>query len=72
LLGAIPASASADDYCVAPASNASCSQTFSDVQPALDAAGAASNPNRVILGAKRYVATNPNGFQYNHPGAPSS
>jgi PKD domain/Bacterial Ig-like domain len=71
---ALPASASAATYCVLPENSCAAGNTYpptgAGVQAALDAAGAATNSDRVLLGNIRYVAPSGGGFSYDHPGAP--
>jgi hypothetical protein len=66
--------ARAADYCVLPESSCAPANTFPQtgarVQAALDAAGGATDSDRVLLGAATYTAPTTVGFQYSHPLAP--
>jgi hypothetical protein len=66
--------ARAADYCVLPESSCTPANTFpqtgAGVQAALDAAGAATDSDRVLLGGATYTAPSTAGFQYSHPTAP--
>jgi hypothetical protein len=69
LLAAVPATATATDYCVAP--NTTCGGTnVATFQAALDAADAAANADRVFLGAAVYTAPTTAGFNYDAPSFP--
>jgi hypothetical protein len=63
LVCALPAVASAADYCVAP--NLGCGpNNVQDFQDALDIAASTPEPDRVFLGVKEYVAPDAHGFEY--------
>ncbi|MDQ5833532.1 MAG: hypothetical protein M3550_10825, partial [Actinomycetota bacterium] len=69
LLVAVPATATATDYCVAP--NTTCGGTnVATFEAALDAADTAANADRVFLGAAVYTAPMATGFIYNEPTFP--
>jgi hypothetical protein len=69
LAGALPAVASAADFCVAP--NTTCGGTnVASFEQALTMAGAAADADRIFLGAATYTASSANGFSYNHPTSP--
>jgi hypothetical protein len=69
LASALPAVASAADYCVAP--NTTCGGTnVASFEQALTMAGAAADADRIFLGAATYTASGANGFRYNHPSSP--
>ena len=59
---ALPAAASAADYCVAPA--AGCDTDVTYLEQALDQADDANDADRIILGAGTYTAPTVNGFDY--------
>ena len=66
---ALPAVASATDYCVAP--NTGCEANNVDtLQVALDKAAANDDADRVLLGVGTYVAESLTGFDYNSQTAP--
>ena len=60
---AAAAPASADDYCVSPADTCLPANTFSEVQPALDAASNHTGDDRVLIGAGTFMAPS-GGLQY--------
>jgi len=68
--GALPSIANAADYCVAP--NASCDQTHTvaTVQAALNKADDLTDADRILLGAKTYVAPSTAGYAYNAVNSP--
>jgi hypothetical protein len=69
VLLAVPATATATDYCVAP--NTTCGGTnVATFQAALDAADNAANADRIFLGAAVYTAPTTAGFSYNEPTFP--
>ena len=69
LIGLVPATAGATDYCVAP--NTDCGGTLvPNVEQALDLADNATDADRVILGAATYTAPTPAGFAYNESSSP--
>src|SRR5262245_54606406 len=62
---ALPGTASATDYCVAP--NTTCGGTnVADFQTALTLAGALTDSDRIFLGAATYTAPTTGGFSYVH------
>jgi hypothetical protein len=66
---ALPAGAGATDYCVAP--NTGCGGTnVATFQEALDKAAAATDADRILLGAATYTAPTASGFFYSRPDAP--
>jgi hypothetical protein len=66
---ALPGPAAATDYCVAP--NTTCGGTnVADFQTALSNAAAASNADRIFLGAATYTAPTTAGYSYSAPGSP--
>jgi hypothetical protein len=71
---ALPAAASAKDYCVLPQTGCAFNNTYpqsaAGVQAALDAAASSNDADRVLLGAARYAATDPNGFAYTNQQGP--
>ena len=56
--------AHADDYCVSPQATCAPADTFSQVQPALDAASNHIGDDRVLIGGGTFTAPS-GGFQYN-------
>ncbi len=69
ILGALPASAGAADYCVAP--NTACGATnVATLEQALDLADNAPDADRVLLGATTYLASGATGFYYSESGSP--
>ena len=69
LLGALPATAGATDYCVFP--NVGCGGTnTTTLEKALDYADNANDPDRIFLGAFTYVAPTTGGFDYSQSGGP--
>lgn len=69
LFAALPAVASATDYCVSP--NVGCGGTnVADLKTALDKADDAPDADRILLGALTYVAPTTGGFDYSKSGAP--
>ena len=66
---ALPAAASATDYCVKP--KVTCGVNNLDtLEVALDEAAKQPNQDRILLGAHEYKASNPSGYSYLHPGSP--
>jgi hypothetical protein len=66
---AVPAAASASDYCVAP--NTTCGGTLvPTIEQALDHADDASDADRVFLGATTYTAQSVTGFYYSESSSP--
>ena len=60
---ALPAAASATDYCVKP--KATCGVNNLDtLEVALDEAAKQPNQDRILLGAHEYEASNPSGYSY--------
>lgn len=69
VLLAVPATAAATDYCVAP--NTACGGTnVATFQAAIDAADDAANADRIFLGAAVYTAPTTAGFNYDAPTFP--
>jgi len=69
LMGLIPATAGATDYCVAP--NNDCGGTLvPNVEQALDLADDATDADRVFLGATTYTAQTATGFYYSEQSSP--
>jgi hypothetical protein len=69
LFGALPAVASATDYCVVP--NVGCGGTNVDtLQKALADAASSPDADRIFLGAFNYVAPTTAGFDYSKSGPP--
>ena len=69
LFGALPAVASATDYCVVP--NAGCGGTNVDtLQKALADAASSPDADRIFLGAFNYVAPTTGGFDFSKSGPP--
>ena len=69
LFAALPAVASATDYCVVP--NVGCGGTNVDtLQKALADAANSPDADRIFLGAFNYVAPTPAGFDYSKSGPP--
>jgi hypothetical protein len=64
--GALPAAASATDYCVAP--NTTCGgSNVQTLEFALDIADQLPDSDRIFLGAATYTAPNTGGYAYNAP-----
>ena len=69
LFAVLPSAASATDYCVVP--NTGCGGTnVAKLEEALDQADNDSDPDRILLGAFKYVAPTTGGFDYSKTGAP--
>src|SRR5919197_277788 len=69
LAGALPAAASAADYCVAP--NTTCGGTnVASFEQALDLADNATDADRIFLGAATYTAPTASGYSYNKLDSP--
>src|SRR5919198_4782060 len=67
--GALPAAASASDYCVAP--NTTCGGTnVATFEQALDLADNAPDADRIFLGAATYTAPTTDGYFYEKPDSP--
>ena len=69
LASALPAAASAADYCVAP--NTSCGGTnVATFEQALDLADNATDADRIFLGAATYTAPTASGYSYSQSSSP--
>ena len=66
---AFPAVASATDYCV-DTTPACGTKNVASFEQALTQAGAASDPDRIFLGATTYTAPTGDGYRYNHTSSP--
>ena len=69
LMGLIPATAGATDYCVAPKTDCGGTQVPT-VEQALDFADDATDADRVFLGATTYTAQTVTGFYYSESSSP--
>ena len=69
LVGALPATAGAADYCGSPTS-AVAGRTPPTLEKALDYADNANDADRIFLGRSTYVAPTTSGFDYSQSGGP--